>query len=325
MDQRYTPFIYLAIIMTGENFSPINKIEEIEFEKRGITLLIKRDDLLHGPCQGNKFRKLKYHLSEFSRSERKRILTFGGAFSNHLYATAAAGHQLNIPTIGLVRGEIDEKNPTVKKIRAWNMDLIPVHRSDYQKKDGKDFLTFLHESYPDAYIVPEGGHHQLAQRGVSELVHEIRTQYTNKINTWVCPYGTGSTALGIIKALTHEETLRSYVVLKGFDLEKTKNQLVNSENISLDYFELIHAHFGGYGKQCPEVENFILDFYSRYHILLDPIYTGKMMHQLYKDIFASKIKEGATIMVVHTGGLQGISGYNYRYGTKLPEWDPKII
>ena len=119
--------------------SPIEKFNDKELESKGIQLYIKRDDLVNGPCQGNKFRKLKYHLAECKQQGLKRILTFGGAFSNHIFATAAAGYKLNIETIGIIRGEIDEENPTIQKIRSWGMHLHPISRKIYRRR--KSILT----------------------------------------------------------------------------------------------------------------------------------------------------------------------------------------
>lgn len=276
---------------------------------------------MHGPCHGNKFRKLKYHLLEFQQAHKREILTFGGAFSNHLYATAATGFQLNIPTIGIIRGEIDMENPTIKKIIKWGMKLYPLERSIYAQRGQEKFNSYIASKFPHAYIIPEGGHHILAQRGISELVREVRTQMSEQMDYWVCPYGTGSTARGIIAELNDHEKMLIYPALKGFNHEKIKNELIDGINILAERIVIRDAHRGGYGKRHPEIEEFILDFFHQYEILLDPVYTGKMFYQLFSDIREGFFPERSTIMVVHTGGLQGLAGYNYRYGSELPQWD----
>ncbi|MBK8502820.1 MAG: pyridoxal-phosphate dependent enzyme [Saprospiraceae bacterium] len=301
--------------------SPLQKIKDNRLEARGITLLIKRDDLMHGPCQGNKFRKLKYHLIECRRQLSDHMVTFGGAFSNHLFATAAAGYHFKIKTTGIIRGEIDEANPTIMKLKAWKMHLECIHRHDYQKKDSEQFLTMIKQRYPDAYLIPEGGHHTLAQQGVGEIVDEVKDQYHQNIDHWFCPVGTGSTILGIAKKISRG-SVAGFVVLKGFNLEDTKSKMCTEHDLPENKIQLIDAHFGGYGRKNEMVERFIHEFYADHDIILDPIYTGKMFLSLFNLLTTSAHYEGSTIVAIHTGGLQGNSGYNYRYGSALPEWTP---
>ncbi|MCB0689317.1 MAG: pyridoxal-phosphate dependent enzyme [Saprospiraceae bacterium] len=311
--------------MFSAKLSPISELSSPFLDDHQVRILIKRDDLLYGPCQGNKFRKLKYHLEEYKRLPAQQILTFGGAFSNHLYATAAAGFLLDIPTTGIIRGEIDENNPSIRQFRSWKMHLQPMDRSSYQRKDEQQFIRDIQHLYPQAYIIPEGGHHLLAQQGAGEIVDEVRAQTKDKIDLWVCAYGTGSTTLGILQKLLPFEKLHAYIVLKGFDLDRTKRTLISETGVPESNLSLIEAHLGGYGRRNKAVESFIVQFYHEYDVLLDPVYTGKLFFQLFQNISVGIIPPESTIMVIHSGGLQGIAGYNYRYGSELPEWVPNQI
>ena len=302
--------------------SPLHELSDDLLKLRGIRLLIKRDELIHGACHGNKFRKLKYHLLEFQRQNYQQIVSFGGAFSNHLYALAALGQELQIKTVGLVRGEIDGGNPTIRQMGKWGMELRALTRQEYRQKTNEIFLKEIQSEYPGAYIIPEGGHHPLAQKGVAELVSEVRNQYPGKIHHWICPVGTGSTAVGMAAKMNESEILTGFVVLKGMYYEDTRKKLCASYSIPPQVLLLTGAHFGGFGKRSHEIENFIVAFYERHQILLDPIYTAKMFCTFFKQIDAGIFKEGSTILALHTGGLQGLAGYNYQFQTNLPEWIP---
>jgi 1-aminocyclopropane-1-carboxylate deaminase/D-cysteine desulfhydrase-like pyridoxal-dependent ACC family enzyme len=202
------------------------------------------------------------------------------------------------------------------------MQLESVDRSDYQKKDNTAFLAMIRQRYPHAYIIPEGGHHLLAQQGVAEIVEEVNDQYRQRhdIDHWVCPMGTGSTTLGIAKKISCG-SVGGYLILKGFDLAGTKANMCRVNEVAENKIQLSEAHYGGYGKRNKAVEHFIHDFYEKHDILLDPIYTGKMFLSLFNSLVTTPDYEGYTIVAIHTGGLQGNSGYNYRYGTHLPEMD----
>lgn len=295
--------------------SPLQEIRNDPLRQRQIRLLLKRDDLMNGACQGNKFRKLTYHLEEFYRQHLDQLVSFGGAFSNHLYALAALGYERQIPTVGFIRGEIDIQNPTIRQIRDWGMKLRALDRSTYRRKTETSFLQEIRDHYSGAYIIPEGGHHPLAQQGVAGLVDEVRIQANAKIDHWICPYGSGSTALGIASRLKVRESLIAYVVLKGLASQE-------AEEGPRRVLRFTEAHFGGFGKRSREIEKFIPAFYEEHGVLLDPIYTARMFYRLFEQISAGDFAEGTTIMAVHTGGLQGLAGYNYRFGTDLPEWKP---
>jgi 1-aminocyclopropane-1-carboxylate deaminase len=292
--------------------SPIERIVTPLLDEKEIMLFVKREDLIHGPCQGNKFRKLAYQIKQIELLGKSEILTFGGAFSNHIYAVAAAGDQLGIKTRGLIRGEFDPNNPTLQKAQQWGMQLQFVSRSVYRQRHDISYIQQLEKEYPNAYIIPEGGSHPLAYLGLADMVQEIRSQGLEDINHWVCPYASGGTAIGIAQQLLSWETLHAFVVLKGLDPSK-------STSLAPDHKIVFHeAHYGGFAKRSPTIEDFVRVFYKQHGIILDPLYTGKMMLGLFQSIRDNKIARKSKVLVIHTGGRQGIVGYNYLYRTDLP-------
>jgi 1-aminocyclopropane-1-carboxylate deaminase len=299
-------------VLKQQIISPIHRIVIPELEAKEISLFIKREDLIHGACQGNKFRKLAYHLKELRQLGKTEILTFGGAFSNHIFAVAATGHRLGIKTIGLIRGEFDPNNPTLKMAREWGMQLQFLTRGAYRQRYDNHFIQQLEQQYPSAYIIPEGGSHPLAYLGLAEMVSEIRSQGLTDINHWVCPYASGGTAIGIAQQLLSSETLHAFVVLKGFDRAEAASIIPDCKIVFHE------AHYGGFAKRSPLIEDFVCHFYEQHNIVLDPIYTGKMIHALFQIIRRNKIERKSKVLLIHTGGRQGIVGYNYLHGTDLP-------
>lgn len=276
--------------------SPIVEIQEALFREKNIRLFVKREDLIDPHISGNKWRKLKGTLDK----KPKGIITFGGAFSNHIYSTAAAGHYYKIPTIGIIRGEIDEDNPTIQACRKWNMELISVSRTEYRLKNTGQTYLGLKNAHPDYFYVPEGGSNDLANIGLGELAEEISESY----DYIALAAGTGGTARGLIKAMPEQKFL-IISSLKGNDLHKEFG-LPQDPKINI----LSEYHHGGYGKTSSELINFINSFKTRHNIPLDPIYNGKVVYGLYDLIRRNKISD-CSILWIHTGGLQGINGYNY--------------
>lgn len=293
--------------------------------RRDIRLLIKRDDLLFHPeapefC-GNKWRKLKYNLFEARRMGKQHLLTFGGAFSNHIIAVAAAGYLTGFQTTGVIRGEADyAHNPTLSKAREYGMNLHFISREEYRQKDNPEMLQRLPDRFGDAYIIPEGGSNTFALQGCEELALEIIDDCKGEIPDVVCcSCGTGGTFGGLISGFKGQTLLIGFPALKGsFMTDQVKSFLPKAEpgnwSINSDY------HFGGYAKHKSELLNFIREFYERHQILLDPVYTGKMMYGICDLIARGHFSPGTTIVAVHTGGTQGNAGMNLRLGQKqLPE------
>jgi len=290
--------------------SPIQLIQSELLRKRKIKLYIKREDLLHPIVSGNKWRKLKYNLKHAIDSQKSPIITFGGSFSNHLYATAGACHALGIPSIGIVRGEIDSENPTLKFCLSHNMNLIPCSRSDYREGQQSQSFKNLLSAYPTAHVVPEGGTNELALVGIAELWEEIKTQFRNAPEFTCLPVGTGGTAAGLLSNMPEDCLLVGYSALKTDHLY---NEVCNLLGITsrINLYIKTQYHFGGYGKTDFSLLSFIRNFEKEHNIPLDPIYTGKAMYGLMADIEQGKFPPGSTLLFIHTGGLQGINGVKY--------------
>jgi 1-aminocyclopropane-1-carboxylate deaminase len=286
--------------------------QEILLQNTSVKLFIRREDLIHPFVSGNKFRKLKYNLLEAKNQKKTTLLTFGGAFSNHIAATACAGMQNGFKTIGIIRGDelaskINE-NPTLKFAQENGMVFEFVSRETYRLKESDDFINNLKNKYGDFYVIPEGGTNDLAVKGCEEILKEDDSFFD-----YICSsIGTGGTISGIINsALPHQKVL-GFPSLKGDFLQKDIRKFANKENWTLisDY------HFGGYGKVSTELIEFINSFCQKNSIPLDPIYTGKMVFGVIDLIHQGYFPENSKILMIHTGGLQGIAGMNLKLKSK---------
>ena len=275
-------------------------------EGSGITLYIKREDELHPLISGNKYRKLKYNLAQARQEQKTTLLTFGGAFSNHILAVAAAGKECGFQTIGVFRGEeledkVDE-NPTLHKARALGMVFEFVSREAYRKKDETVFVERLTDKFGDFYLLPEGGTNDLAVKGCEEILTEEDAVF----DYVCCAVGTGGTISGLINCSKTSQQVLGFPVLKGDFLNEDICSFAKNNNWKLisDY------HFGGYAKVSDELIAFVNEFYLKYQIPLDPVYTGKMVFGVLDMIQKKKFPEDSKILIIHTGGLQGIAGMN---------------
>ena len=294
--------------------SPIVDINYAPAARQCVSLMMKRDDLIHAHIMGNKWRKLKYNLEKASRLDSKTLLTFGGAFSNHIAATAAAAQEYGFKSIGIIRGEELNKNsnPTLQKAAENGMQFEFVGRKTF--RDLKKDLISVAETHPDAYVLPEGGTNPLAIKGASEIVAEIDLDY----DFIVCPVGTGGTMAGILKALPSEKNVIGISSLKGSWIQQDFQELIDQNEIKKSNWEIVEDyHFGGYGKTEDALINFINHFKNEYKIQLDPIYTGKMMFGVYDLIEKGFFPPKSKIVVLHTGGLQGIAGFNFKKGNVI--------
>jgi 1-aminocyclopropane-1-carboxylate deaminase len=296
--------------------SPLQEIGHLLFEAPAPRLYLKRDDLLHPEVSGNKWRKLKYNFAEAQRTGFRTILTFGGAYSNHIAATAAAGKHLNIKTIGIIRGQelTAQANPTLALAHANGMKLVFVSRAAYQDK------AQLAEQYgTDCYVLPEGGSNALATNGVAEAVTEINAQLGFAPTYLTTALGTGGTFAGLCRGAATSDTR-----VLGFAALKNAQYLLSDIRQWTNFDEQKHAVFwdacgNGYGKTTPELRAFMQYFEEKTSILLDPVYTAKMLFALWKLIEAGQyFKTTDTIVALHTGGLQGrterlIFGLNSTY------------
>lgn len=300
--------------------SPLQLIQDELLTKRGIRLFIKRDDLIHPQVSGNKWRKLKYNLQAAEQQQQKRLLTFGGAYSNHIAATAAAGQIFGFETIGVIRGELVQPlNPTLSIALELGMRLVSVERKAYREEKA-EIAAQLQKELGTCYVIPEGGSNTLAVKGCAEIVAEIREQLGDELPDYVCvSCGTGGTAAGLVVGLSGMGCVKVYPALKGDFLKDEINSLI-WESVGKNYENcqfVTDYHFGGYTKWNNELIYFINAFYEKFGIQLDPIYTGKLFYGVWDEIKQGKFKDGSTIVVIHSGGLQGIAGFNQRFGNLL--------
>jgi len=272
-----------------------------------IELFLKREDLLHPHISGNKFRKLKYNLLEAGKQKVSTLLTFGGAFSNHILATAAAGNANGFKTIGVIRGEEllngYKQNPTLVQAEQFGMQFCFVDREKFRLKDETSFIAELKDRFGDFYLVPEGGTNGLAIKGCEEIL----TSEDASFDYVCCAVGTGGTISGLINSSNREKhKIIGFSALKGDFLNDDIRKFAKQDNWQLisDY------HFGGYGKIKPELITFLNEFYLQTKIPLDPIYTGKMIFGIVDLIEKGFFPNNTKILAIHTGGLQGIKGIN---------------
>lgn len=281
--------------------TPIQEIHDPAFDKAGVRVLIKREDLNHRFVSGNKWWKLKYNLEEALRLKHTTILTFGGAYSNHIYATAAAANELGLKSIGIIRGEeTSPLNQTLSFASSQGMQLAFVSREVYQKKTEESFFNQLHERVGNFYSIPEGGTNELAVKGVTELAQALG----NEFDYLCCAVGTGGTMAGLIQGVSNEKEVIGISVLKGGaflneEVNKFLKKPFDNWRIEVDY------HFGGYAKRNNALVSFINQFESHQSLLLDHVYTGKLFVGVVDLIHKNYFKRGSTILVLHSGGLQG--------------------
>jgi 1-aminocyclopropane-1-carboxylate deaminase/D-cysteine desulfhydrase-like pyridoxal-dependent ACC family enzyme len=297
--------------------SPIQAVRNDFLRSQGIQLYIKRDDLLHPEISGNKIRKLKYNLIRARKEGYKTLLTFGGAYSNHIYAVAAAGEVFGFNTIGVIRGErYEHLNPTLTFATSKGMHLHYISRSTYREKYSDKILQQLKQQFGTFFLIPEGGTNSLALKGCKEIVEEIDIDFD--IITSCC--GTGGTLAGIIAGLNARNYAIGFPILKGggyLKHEITDHIRKFSDQTFLNWHLELGYHFGGYAKYNSQLIEFINAFKKDHKIPLDPVYTGKMMFGIFDMINQDSFKPGTVILAVHTGGLQGIDGFNERFGNLI--------
>ncbi|WP_411032386.1 1-aminocyclopropane-1-carboxylate deaminase/D-cysteine desulfhydrase [Spongiimicrobium sp. 3-5] len=271
-----------------------------------LSLHIKREDLLHPHISGNKYRKLKYNIIAAQKSGFDSLLTFGGAYSNHLAATAYTGKEYGFKTIGVIRGEEIKskwrKNPTLSQAYDFGMRFHFVSREVYRQKENVNFLNDLEQRFGKNYVLPEGGTNSLAVKGCEEIL----TKEDKEFDVICCSVGTGGTVAGIVNASCPEQRVLGFSALAGNFLKEDIRRFARNNN-----WELANEYnFGGYAKVNEELIGFINNFKSNTQVPLDPIYTGKMIYGILDLAKKGYFRPGTKILAVHTGGLQGITGMN---------------
>ena len=286
-----------------------------------ISVQIKREDLIHPFVSGNKFRKLKYNLLQAKTENHDTLLTFGGAFSNHIAAVAFAGKEKGFKTIGIIRGdELAGKvaeNPTLSFAQNCGMQLEFISREEYRLKSEVSFIENLKQKFGSFYLIPEGGTNDLAIKGCQEIL----TPEDADFDYICCSIGTGGTISGIINSVLPHQKVLGFPALKGDFLKEEICNFVQNENWEL----LTDYHFGGYGKVNEALIQFINQFYTENQIPLDPIYTGKMVFGVIDLIQKNYFPAESKILLIHTGGIQGIQGMNMKLKNKqLPTIDINV-
>lgn len=298
-------------IFTNIN-APVQTLFDDITRKHSVLLHIKREDLNHPEIMGNKLRKLKYNLLDAQQKKASCLLSFGGAFSNHILALSAAGRIFNIPTIGIIRGaELVDKKPNLILAQALNngMQLEFISRQDYKIKGQTDFINQLHKQFGDFYLLPEGGSNALAVQGVAEIMDDIDDRH----DVITCACGTGGTLAGLIQG-AHNYNRQALKIL-GFQVLKADGYIQNevkkllAADIHGDINWQVNSdfHFGGYAKTDEKLIEFIRWFKTTHDIELDYIYTGKMMYGLYQMIQSGFFRRGSKVLAIHTGGTQTAS------------------
>ena len=265
---------------------------------------------------GNKWRKLNYNLKMAQQTGHNTLLTFGGAYSNHVFAVAAAANELGFKSIGIIRGEEHlPLNPTLQFAVDQGMQLAYIDREQYRNKTDPNFIHQLTAQFGKFFIIPEGGTNALAIIGAAEIMGGITKDY----DVVVLAAGTGGTTAGIVAGMNGAGQVIGISVLKGDFLNNDiANLLVQNGFGYLKNWQVNNDyHFGGYAKFTPDLIAFINEFKQTYGIQLDPVYTGKMMYGVIDMIKQGAFAKGTRVLAIHTGGLQGIAGFNERYGNLI--------
>jgi len=287
--------------------SPVTQIKNTLLSEKKVELFVKRDELIHPYIQGNKWRKLKYNILEAEQHNQNTLLSFGGAYSNHLHALAAIGKQLNLNTIGIIRGQAPEKlNPCLQDLIDWGMQLKFVSRLEYKQKNSGKFINNLKNELSDFHLIPEGGNNDAGIRGCAELLDELEEDY----DVICCEVGSGTMLSALIQNNKKKNTsYLGFAVMKNTQLDnEIKDSLPNQIN-STDWKINHQYHFGGFAKTSVDLNDFIKNFKNEYNIQLEPVYSGKMLWGILDLIQDNYFKPGTRILAIHGGGLQGLRGY----------------
>lgn len=294
------------------------------FEQHGVQVYVKRDDLIHEEVSGNKWRKLKYNILRCREAKREGILTFGGAYSNHLVATAAACKELGFRSVGVVRG--DELNPksneTLKRCETYGMELHFVSREEYGMKNERMYHEDLMETFGNMFVVPEGGANYYGIIGCQEVMGEIETE----IDAVFIAQGTTTSSCGVLMSLQQHQVLHAVPVLKGFDSKLEMETLFSRSGFDMEYCSelfdqlMVHDnyHFNGYGRYTNELLDFINDTYRKFGLRLDPVYTSKAFYALIDQVKEGNL-DGKHILFIHTGGVQGTASIEAKENRSLHE------
>ena len=281
--------------------SPLTELRDERLSARDVRLYLKRDDLISPHIPGNKWRKLKYNLIAARERGHHTLLTFGGPYSNHIRATAAAGAHFGFDTVGVIRGEEHRPlNKSLSRAVSYGMRLAYLDRATYRRKSEPAVLDALTDEFGDFYLLPEGGTNTLALKGCMELPAEIAPDF----DVLCCACGTGGTLAGLAAGLRPGQHALGFSALKGgeflaSDVRRLQVDAFGAEtgNWSIDF----DSHFGGYAKRTPELDEFVADFRQRHDVELDWVYVAKMLHGVFTRVGDGEFPEGTAIVAVVTG------------------------
>jgi len=281
----------------------IDEIIDPLFSSKGIKMSIARLDLIHSIVSGNKLFKLHYFIKEAIEKNISTIITFGGAYSNHLVATAYYTNSIGLDCYGIVRGEEPENySHTLLNCLKYNMKLLFIPREKYDDKNKNTLLTDLNLTDFKSMVIPEGGYHPLGAAGASIIMNQLHKNNYSHICTAV---GTATTLAGLLQNVNPTEKIIAVPVIKKMnDLESRITYLSQHKQIPTPVV-FDHYHVGGYAKKNDALLDFMNNFYKNFSIQTDFIYTGKMLYALYDQIKNNYFKEGSSIACLHTGGIQG--------------------
>jgi 1-aminocyclopropane-1-carboxylate deaminase len=302
---------------------PVQTVKLRVLAKAALELVVRRDDLIDEQLSGNKFYKLYLNIQQAQGQGYRQLLSFGGAYSNHLYALAAAGKRYGFATLGVVRGERPvQLSPTLVDAEAWGMRLIFVSRADYALKDqgsipGQAFMARLKEEYGDFYSIPEGGANVLGAQGMQLLGRALDAQLNGDYSAVCLACGTGTGMAGVAAGICHKKPLIGFSVLKGVgslggDVQRIYKQLhPQSPNFPANWRLISGYHGGGYGRRLPPpLARFWQEFEAQTGLLLDPVYTLKLFWGVVDLAQRGYWPKGSRIVAIHTGGLQGRRGFS---------------
>ncbi len=309
--------------------SPVQEIVDPRLSGRGVRLLVKRDDLLcfpeHPAFMGNKWRKLKYNLRQARSVGHDQLITFGGAFSNHIAAVAAAGARFGFRTAGIIRGERPAGlNATLRYAEHCGMALHFLDRTTYRRHPEPEVQEAILRRAGPGFVIPEGGANAAALAGCRELADEIKKQLAaNTVAHYALSCGTGGTAAGLIAGLGPADRVLAFPALRGGFMAGAIQRLLEAHFPETPFPKWSvrgEYHFGGYAKFRPGLIDFMNRFYRQTGIPLDPVYTGKLFYGLFDLTAQGYFPEGTTVLAVHTGGLQGVAGFKERFGASILEY-----
>lgn len=311
--------------------STLQQLQHPLFNKHNVQVKVKRDDIIHPVISGNKWRKLKYNLQQVKQSQNiNGVVSFGGCYSNHIHALAFACFEQNIPCVGIIRGEEDNTNNfTLSWAKHWGMKLCFVDRKTYRRRHDSDYLEELKQQFPHYFIVPEGGSNKLAIAGVSEVVSELIQQ--TEFDTLITPVGSGGTLAGLIVGdqlndITHN--ILGITVLKNaaYLEDEIKSLLPITVNKHTKWQLLTEFHRGGYAKFSSKDAERILEFSQITGVDFEPVYSGKMILAFLDLLEQGYFINGERIVLLHTGGMQGLGGMIERGILNADDWSmPKQV